>query len=113
MPSQVKRSDQLGRYLVARGKTIAPDELILQENPIAVGPRAGGFPVCAGCGKDLESVAFKCTTCGWPLCGVMCEDAVLHQPECALCAPTKKDIEAMVEKPGMDLPIHKLNFQKM
>ncbi|XP_049947959.1 SET domain-containing protein SmydA-8-like [Schistocerca serialis cubense] len=69
-PLRVATSPQLGRYLVAT-RDLKAGELLLKEQPVAVGPRAGGgrSPLCLGCWRRLPAPPPTCPRCSAaPLC---------------------------------------------
>lgn len=73
-PYRVAVSDIMGRYLVAN-KDLKAGDLIIEEQPLVVGPCAESQPVCLGCHLDLLKCAkkqYKCPNCGWPLCSPKC-----------------------------------------
>ncbi|XP_055372635.1 SET domain-containing protein SmydA-8 isoform X2 [Condylostylus longicornis] len=75
LPYEIKFSDIMGRYLVA-SRHLNPGELIIQEEPLAVGPCSDSDPVCLGCYHPIEfpflDSQFKCPGCRWPLCSAEC-----------------------------------------
>lgn len=83
-PYAVAVSPELGRHWVA-ARDIAAGEVLLEERPLAVGPKAGSPPVCLACYAPGGQGA--CSACGWPVCGPRCEAAPVHRAgECALIA---------------------------
>ncbi|XP_053610761.1 uncharacterized protein LOC128675395 isoform X4 [Plodia interpunctella] len=69
---EVKRSDIMGRYLVA-ARDISAGEVIIQTPALAVGPCTGCGLICLGCYRELdETSVIKCGGCKWPLCGSSC-----------------------------------------
>jgi hypothetical protein len=71
-----------GRGLVA-GRNICAGEVVFQDSPLVVGPRAGVQcpPLCVGChqGRDLKPCS---QGCGLPVCSAQCEGADTHLFEC-------------------------------
>ncbi|KPI99743.1 Protein msta, isoform A [Papilio xuthus] len=69
---EVKHSDVMGRYVVAR-RDIAAGEVIMEEPALAVGPCSGCGLICLGCYRELDDNAIvKCKGCSWPLCSESC-----------------------------------------
>uniref|UniRef100_A0A8D8V3U5 Protein msta, isoform A n=1 Tax=Cacopsylla melanoneura TaxID=428564 RepID=A0A8D8V3U5_9HEMI len=94
---KVVRSDTLGRYLIAT-KDIIEGEIIFEEKPLVVGPKASCAPVCLGCHRTLKPSAmeenepltfYKCPDCGWPLCAPRCKKLPSHQKECKVMKDKK------------------------
>ncbi|KAL1399952.1 hypothetical protein pipiens_007820 [Culex pipiens pipiens] len=52
-PYVVRHSDVWGRYLIA-SRNLKAGEVIIQVEPLAVGPWAESDPVCLGCHKTFE-----------------------------------------------------------
>ncbi|KAL4089800.1 hypothetical protein QTP88_024764 [Uroleucon formosanum] len=78
----VVESPELGRHWVA-ARDIAAGEVLLEERPLVVGPKAGSPPVCLTC--YAPSAGYRCSACGWPVCGPQCEEAPVHRDaECPL-----------------------------
>lgn len=77
-------SAELGRHWVAT-RDIAAGEVLLEERPLAVGPKAGApAGVCLACYAATRN---RCSACGWPACGPRCETAAVHRDaECPLIA---------------------------
>uniref|UniRef100_A0AAG5DWF8 MYND-type domain-containing protein n=1 Tax=Anopheles atroparvus TaxID=41427 RepID=A0AAG5DWF8_ANOAO len=94
---KVVRSDRLGRHLVAT-RSIRQGEIVYRDTPYAVGPKIANVPVCLGCNRNLVPLLakaalqaqrfYECSRCGWPLCGVECEDVEQHRAECGVLAGT-------------------------
>lgn len=83
-PYAVTASPELGRHWVA-ARDIAAGEVLLEERPLVVGPKAGSPPVCLACYAPATGRA--CSACGWPVCGPRCEAAPVHRlAECSLIA---------------------------
>ncbi|KAH8388057.1 hypothetical protein KR093_011417, partial [Drosophila rubida] len=70
---RVAESPVYGRYLVAN-RELAAGELLIEEQPLAIGPCVSCDPVCLGCYQPvlLEPQQYRCPACGWPLCGANC-----------------------------------------
>ncbi|XP_035788785.1 SET domain-containing protein SmydA-8-like [Anopheles albimanus] len=74
-PYTVKRSDQVGRYIVASKDLKAGEAIISEVPPLVVGPCAESDPVCLGCHRMLfeaESPQIRCNDCQWPICSPAC-----------------------------------------
>ena len=57
--------------------------MILQEEPLVVGPSQVTPPLCLGCYSLLtEQTATPCADCGWPVCSEKCARTSAHQAEC-------------------------------
>ena len=86
-PCKLNISTELGYHIVA-SRDIQQGEIILKENPIIQGPKIVSLPSCLGCGRRINTEdrtkVYKCSNCGWPLCGPHCEISPLHVPECNL-----------------------------
>ncbi|EDW66288.2 SET domain-containing protein SmydA-8 isoform X2 [Drosophila virilis] len=70
---RVAHSELFGRYLVAN-RQLAAGELLITEQPLAIGPCVSCEPVCLGCYRPVQLTAqqYRCAGCGWPLCGASC-----------------------------------------
>lgn len=67
---QVKESAELGRFGVA-AKDLKAGDIVLQEEPFAVGPKTDSAVVCLSCNCSLGSgdgQLAECKICSWPLC---------------------------------------------
>ncbi|XP_060852323.1 SET domain-containing protein SmydA-8-like [Rhopalosiphum padi] len=81
-PYEVAESPELGRHWVAV-RDIAAGEVLLEERPLVVGPKAGSPPVCLTC--YAPDSGYRCSACGWPVCGPRCQAAPVHRDaECPL-----------------------------
>ncbi|EDV44517.1 uncharacterized protein Dana_GF20287 [Drosophila ananassae] len=78
-PFRIEHSDIYGRYLVA-SRQLEAGELLITEEPLAIGPCVSGDPVCLGCYQpvSLDSTQYRCPGCQWPLCRDSCPG--IHQP---------------------------------
>ncbi|XP_030557072.1 SET domain-containing protein SmydA-8 isoform X1 [Drosophila novamexicana] len=56
-----------GRYLVA-SEPVQRGELLVQEQPLAIGPKCNGYVLCLACYRP--DVQERCSLCGWPLCSI-------------------------------------------
>ncbi|XP_037932596.1 SET domain-containing protein SmydA-8-like [Teleopsis dalmanni] len=74
LPYKLEHSNIVGRYLVA-SRELKAGELLLIEEPLAIGPCVSSDAVCLGCYKPvkLNGVQYRCTSCCWPLCSVKCK----------------------------------------
>lgn len=79
-PFIVKTSPDVGRYCVAT-RDIKPCELILKEDPAALGPYNKPKPVCLQCFKQVDG-SYLCPRCNFPMCGPTCASGNIHQQEC-------------------------------
>ncbi|CAH0588907.1 unnamed protein product [Chrysodeixis includens] len=86
-----KRSDDLGRYLVA-AHDLSPGDIVINEKPIVFGPKATLDPEavmpCVGCYVPVSTEAGeRCQKCGWPVCSGNCpglKDPRHHGAECEI-----------------------------
>lgn len=83
----VQHSGDVGRFVVAT-KDIKVGEVIIEEQPVTVGPKQFTNPVCLGCHKEV-GFSFRCPECEWPLCGPECQARSIHQIECSTLAKSK------------------------
>ncbi|XP_077261989.1 SET domain-containing protein SmydA-8 isoform X2 [Temnothorax americanus] len=79
---KVTHSKKLGRYLVS-AKNITPGEVIIREEPIAVGPMMYKDCFCFACMRTLPKIVkgrqYACSRCNFaPLCSVACEARTKH-----------------------------------
>uniref|UniRef100_A0A240PLK3 SET domain-containing protein n=1 Tax=Anopheles atroparvus TaxID=41427 RepID=A0A240PLK3_ANOAO len=72
-PYLVKRSEEVGRYIVA-SRDLKASETIIEVLPLIVGPCAESEPVCLGCHSTFESGSpiYKCKFCRWRICSPKC-----------------------------------------
>jgi MYND finger len=85
---QVKRSDKLGRYMVA-ARDLKAGEVLFREFAVVHGPKMLSHPICLGCHKTLtpstsKATFYRCSRCAWPLCSKACESLEPHVDECQL-----------------------------
>jgi hypothetical protein len=82
-PWLLARSALGGRGVVA-SRDISAGEVVFQDVPLVVGPRAGVQcpPLCVGCHQGPESLKPCSQGCGLPVCSVRCEEADSHLFEC-------------------------------
>ncbi|XP_072944835.1 SET domain-containing protein SmydA-8 [Epargyreus clarus] len=102
---KVQYTDTLGRHMVA-SRDIKQGEMILKEKPAVSGPKITCAPHCLACGIKLEPMQFgdtkdfyKCSSCNWPMCGLDCEKAEAHQPECKAMSKRKYRCDIKYERP--------------
>lgn len=103
---KVAHSNKLGRYLMT-AKNIAPGEVIIREEPIAVGPmmyKKDCF--CFACMRTLPKIGkgrqYVCSRCNFaPLCSVACEVRTNHHTneECQIF----KDNRDLLTESGIDV----------
>lgn len=79
-PWKLSESSALGRHLEAT-RDIRAGEVVLEEDPLVVGPKIMCVPTCLGCLRRVPG-DYNCRACGWPLCGAACELHPRHLPEC-------------------------------
>ncbi|XP_061719422.1 SET domain-containing protein SmydA-8 [Cydia pomonella] len=116
---EVKHSDVMGRYLVAR-RDIRAGEIILEAPALAVGPCAGCPIVCLGCYRELHDVAlYKCDGCKWPLCSKTCFGRGRYTGhstyECEAlkkCPPNYNELEDLKESYHALMPLRCLLLKK-
>jgi hypothetical protein len=72
-----------GRGLVA-SRNISVGEVVFQDAPLVVGPRAGVQcpPLCVGCHQGYDILKPCSQGCGLPVCSAQCEEADSHLFEC-------------------------------
>ncbi|XP_040168533.1 SET domain-containing protein SmydA-8 [Anopheles arabiensis] len=72
-PYLVKRSEQVGRYIVA-ARDLKAGDIIIETPPFVVGPCAETEPVCLGCHNAFKpgSVVYRCEICNWRICSPSC-----------------------------------------
>ncbi|XP_037915115.1 uncharacterized protein LOC119654024 [Hermetia illucens] len=98
---EIKKSETLGRYLVAL-RPIKAGEVIIHELPVAFGPPTSSEPVCLGCNKKVSfyETPYRCPGCHWPICNPQCEglnkDLGHSRIECQLFA--QNNVAKLVEK---------------
>ncbi|KAH8378379.1 hypothetical protein KR093_011085 [Drosophila rubida] len=88
--TQVAWSPLFGRYLVASDAVQQRGQLLVEELPLAVGPKCGNSDVlCLAC--YAPRIVERCSQCSWPLCPACNEDAnnTHRQLECGLLKAAK------------------------
>lgn len=72
-----------GRGIVA-SREIPAGEVVFQDVPLVLGPRAGVQcpPLCVGCHQGPETLKPCSKGCGLPVCSTQCEEADNHRFEC-------------------------------
>lgn len=71
----IKKNDVLGRYVVA-ARDIPAGTVIMDDHPVAYGPKQNTRPICLGCYK-LVNGSYRCTKCQLPLCGKACQEVMM------------------------------------
>ncbi|XP_038112332.1 SET domain-containing protein SmydA-8 [Culex quinquefasciatus] len=89
-PYVVRHSDVWGRYLIA-SRNLKAGEVIIQVEPLAVGPWAESDPVCLGCHRTFEVGAktVRCPTCNWRICSPTCTGLTTQHSRLE-CIPLKE-----------------------
>ncbi|CAG0903864.1 unnamed protein product [Darwinula stevensoni] len=87
LPFKTCYSETLGRHLVAT-RNIKEGEAIMKEPPLVAGPKQVSSPICLGCHLAMTG-EYRCTECGWPVCGPKCQASPYHRPECELLSRSK------------------------
>ncbi|XP_047535658.1 SET domain-containing protein SmydA-8-like [Vanessa atalanta] len=85
---KINYSEELGRHMVAT-RDIQQGEIILKEKPAVSGPKMSCTAHCLSCGVKLQPIQkddqldfYKCSSCNWPMCDVVCEKSEVHREEC-------------------------------
>uniref|UniRef100_A0A182M1X4 SET domain-containing protein n=1 Tax=Anopheles culicifacies TaxID=139723 RepID=A0A182M1X4_9DIPT len=87
----IKRSELVGRYLVA-SRDLKAGDVIIETPPLMVGPCAETEPVCLGCHSTFQpsSVFYKCESCNWRICSPNCHGLVASSTHSQLeCIPLR------------------------
>lgn len=81
---EIKQSSEFGRFTTAT-KNILAGDIIFEEYPFVVGPKANVPPVCLVCCYPVDGSENgpRCAKCRWPLCG-NCIGHEYHREECDL-----------------------------
>lgn len=80
-PFLVRHNETVGRYLIA-GKDILPGEIIMRDDPLAVGPgNSVDVNVCVNCFDEVDAYV-SCRICGLPLCSDECGEGPEHALVC-------------------------------
>nr|XP_053652884.1 SET domain-containing protein SmydA-8-like isoform X1 [Cherax quadricarinatus] len=91
-PYKMISSPEAGRYLVA-SRRLPAGQVLVEEQPLAVGPLSISELVCLGCHGPIIGDDFpRCPECWWPLCSLECASSSLHQAECPILATDVKHI---------------------
>lgn len=102
----VKRSAELGRYMVASVE-LQPGDVILEESPLVVGPKQNSRVVCLGCyaAVDGRDEGDRCTACGWPLCQECANgEATAHRAaECKIFADARAKFQNLLQEDAVCL----------
>ena len=79
-----------GRSLVAT-RQMEVGDIVLEERPVAWGPRQVSGVCCVACCCPLPYTAIVwCQACSLPLCSHSCPLAALHSPECQLMSHARE-----------------------
>ncbi|XP_017045855.2 SET domain-containing protein SmydA-8 [Drosophila ficusphila] len=105
-PFRIAHSEVFGRYLEA-SRPLEAGEMLIREEPLAIGPCVSGDPVCLGCYRpvSLDKVQYRCPRCAWPLCDASCA-GIKHrhghtEAECQLYADRRAVAgELLTERAG-------------
>jgi len=80
---EVANDPGLGRYLKA-SRDIKPLELVLSDQPAAIGPRHNTTPCCLTCLRPVTG-EYCCPSCNFPMCGEECAKDPRHaDQECSI-----------------------------
>ncbi|KAL7635177.1 UNVERIFIED_CONTAM: hypothetical protein RMT77_014163 [Armadillidium vulgare] len=79
---KIEKNSVLGRHLVAT-RDFKKGEVIFKDDPLVVGPKQITEPICLSCYKNVDGT-YRCSKCGWPMCGPQCEQGAEHHPECVV-----------------------------
>jgi len=84
--------------MLLASSTILPGTLVVEEEPIVVGPNQRGPPLCLHCLHPTPSPTF-CTSCGHPFCSPTCreEGEEGHREECKVLGRGRKREEGKVK----------------
>ena len=86
---QVDYSKNVGRFLKST-QSIDSGVQILQEDPLAIGPKSISKLLCLGCHKSIQTTpVYRCVVCNWPVCNLECQRSRYHGTECILLAKSK------------------------
>ncbi|XP_053659241.1 SET domain-containing protein SmydA-8 [Anopheles marshallii] len=86
-PYSVKRTEEIGRYLVA-SRDLKAGDVIIETLPLILGPCAETEPVCLACHSTFtpDSVIHRCERCNWRICSPNCQGLLApsahYQLEC-------------------------------
>ncbi|XP_046969776.1 SET domain-containing protein SmydA-8 [Vanessa cardui] len=102
---KIHYSEELGRHMVAT-RDIQQGEIILKEKPAAIGPKMSCTPHCLSCGIKLQPIQkddqldfYKCSSCNWPMCDVVCEKSEVHREECKAMSKSNYKCSIKYESP--------------
>jgi len=74
-------------------RDIAPGEVVMEEEPLVVGPNQETTPVCLGC-MAVADCSFLCPNCGYPFCEQQCAEDPVHKQECPYLAVRRHEFAA-------------------
>jgi len=115
-PLEIRKNDELGRYIVC-SRDVDVDTILINEGPLIYGPKlVGAEPLCLGCYRPIDfSDPARCLNCLWPACHAMCpalQDPNHHLPECIIFSKNKElSIEGNFHYEAI-LPLRCLLLQK-
>lgn len=78
----IGKSPVIGRFMES-SRDIHPGEVIFTDEPAVIGPDNNALPMCTVCWRKVSG-HYRCSLCGWPLCGDRCRDTKVHYKECIL-----------------------------
>lgn len=88
----IEKNSEYGRFAIA-ARDLIPGELLLEEIPFVVGPKASSTCVCLECfcPVDATSTGSRCESCSWPLCEICrkSSEISLHKRECEILQAAK------------------------
>lgn len=81
---QVTENKLLGRYAII-DQNVSIDEILFEEYPFVVGPKANTKVICLVCSCPIDGSVCgpRCPKCKWPLCN-KCNNDPIHDLECKL-----------------------------
>ncbi|CAG0888913.1 unnamed protein product [Cyprideis torosa] len=89
IPFKEAVSEVFGRYLIST-RRIRPNEVIIKEAPLVLGPKQVGPPVCLVCFRILGDESLDpatleaCSNCRWLCCSSACAQAHSSIKECSI-----------------------------
>jgi len=108
-PFVVKYKPGVGRVMVA-ARDIDQGELIFTEEALVKGPNHTlTTPHCLECLEEVDD-GTVCTECGWPVCGVECQEGDSHIIECKILSENRFNIpmDSMKDRNALYWPISAL-----
>jgi len=76
------KTEEQGRHIVAV-RDIEELEVIMEDNPVAVGPLHATEPMCLECNSVVGPAEYLCD-CGFPMCDSYCAKGENHRKECLI-----------------------------